>query len=679
MGRPEKNDPAIELVPEGIRLGEEIVPLLAGAAHYWRLETDAWRPALEALRGLGLRLLDTYVPWSVHERAEGRFDFGREDPRLDIARFVRLAAELGLYVIARPGPHINAELTCFGIPERVIWKKECQAVSAGGKPVALPVPPLAFPVPSYASEAFHAEADVWFQAVGKELSELVWPKGPIVILQVDNEGAMYFRDGVYDQDYHPDAIALYRSFLKDKYKHVDVLREVLGEPGATFFNAEPPRRFAASAPKDLARHLDWAEFQEELIASAFARYRRGLVKAGLGGIPTSHNLPLSESATPLDPARVGDAVELLGLDYYHGATPPQRAEIGRRTSELAVRSAAREHPAFACELGAGFPPFFPPLSEEDNAFTAVTALAYGLCGFNLYMAVERDRWINAPIDPKGRLRPSAVFWTKLTAAMERVRFWELERTAPVHILVPRSLRRLARVLHAFGPLSAAAFQVLGGSPAEACFEDTFGLDTPRVVETEAFLRALERALDAAHVPYAFSSDDIARHSLKHARWTVVACPGGLDPDLVRRIERSRERGRAVTLGPHAAVYDASFRPLASPLVLSENDGNDVPAFLPFEEGAIRAAVAAARAKLDLPTLPVSHEDVRVTLHRDARGVARVLFAINATERELHTTVRAPVAMQAEDLLDGSVFRANSDRAFDLVLPPRTARMLELLP
>jgi hypothetical protein len=57
----------------------------------------------------------------------------------------------------------------------------------------------------------------------------------------------------------------------------------------------------------------------------------------------------------------------------------------------------------------------------------------------------------------------------------------------------------------------------------------------------------------------------------------------------------------------------------------------------------------------------------------------VLFAINATERELEATVRAPVAMQAEDLLDGSVFRANSERAFELVLPPRTARMLELLP
>ncbi|HEY3494668.1 MAG TPA: beta-galactosidase, partial [Polyangiaceae bacterium] len=579
MSRPREREPELELVPAGIRLGGETVPLLAGSAHYWRLEPAVWRAALEGMKALGVRLLDTYVPWGVHERGTGDFDFGTHNPALDVRRFLSLAGELGLYVIARPGPHINAELTCFGIPERVIWTKECQAVSAGGKPVALPVPPLAFPVPSYASEAFHSEARAWFEAVGRELAPLVWPKGPIVLLQIDNEGAMYFRDGVYDQDYHPDAIAQYRSFLKDKYEDLETLRRVLGDPGVTFFNVEPPRRFRASSPAELARHLDWAEFQEELLASAFRRYRERLEAAGLAGIPTSHNLPLSESATPLDPERVGKAVELLGLDYYHGASPPQRAEIARRTSELAVRCAAREHPPFACELGAGFPPFFAPLSEEDNLFTAVTALAYGLRGFNLYMAVERDRWIGAPVDPKGRLRPSAEPWRKLCAALERVRFWELTRHTPVHVLVPRSLRRLARVMHAFGPLSAAGFQVLGGGAEEACFEDDVGLGSSRAVEADAFLAALERALERAHVPYTFSSGDVARHTFRNASWTVVACSGALEAELVGRIARARERGRAITLGPHAPVYDANFQPLPAEFPRELGPAGPVPALL----------------------------------------------------------------------------------------------------
>jgi beta-galactosidase len=676
MARAKPRDTELELVPEGIRLGQETVPLLAGSAHYWRLEPAAWRSALQGIKALGLRLLDTYVPWGVHERGTGDFDFGARDPKLDVRHFIELAGELGLYVIARPGPHINAELTCFGIPERVIWTKECQAVSAGGKPVALPVPPLAFPVPSYASEAFHTEARAWFEAVGRELSPLVWPKGPIVLLQIDNEGAMYFRDGVYDQDYHADAIAQYRAFLKDKYEHVETLRQVLGDPGATFFNVEPPRRFRASSPSELARHLDWAEFQEELIASAFRRYRERLVAAGLGGIPTSHNLPLSESATPLDPERVGRAVELMGLDYYHGASPPQRAEIARRTSELAVRCAERGHPPFACELGAGFPPFFAPLSEEDNLFTAITALAYGLRGFNLYMAVERDRWIGAPVDPRGRLRPSAEPWRRLSAALAHVRFWELRRDAPVHVLVPRSLRRLARVMHAFGPLSAAAFQVLGGGAEEACFEDDVGFEAPRAVESDSFLSALELALERAHIPYTFSSGDVARYSFRNARWTIVACAGALEEELVRRIGRARGRGAAVTLGPHAPVYAANFQPLPTALLQELGDAGPVPALLPFDAGAIARAVAQAEAALGLEKLVVEPDELRVTLHCDKRGTPRVLFVINAGEKPVVGKVTAVGAHQAEDLLDGSIFRA-SVGALTLELLPRTARMLEL--
>ncbi len=670
---------APSLVPEGLKLGREVLPLLSGAVHYFRLEPEAWRSALDGVKRLGLGIVETYVPWGVHEVAPGEFDFGRLDPRLDVARFVRLAGELGLKVFVRPGPHINAELTYFGIPERVIWTKECQALSAGGNPVVLPMPPHSFPVPSFASEAFHTETEFWFHAVGRELAPLVHPNGPIVFLQVDNEGAMYFRDGVYDQDYHPDAIARYREFLQSKYGSVQALRDVLGEPAATFSDVEPPRRFTATTALELARHLDWAEFQEVLIARAFARYRSVLERAGLGGVPTCHNFPISESATPLDPGLVGESVELIGLDYYHGASPPQRAEIARRTSELAVRAAAREQPAFACELGAGFPPFFPPLSPDDNLFTALTALAYALRGFNRDMAGARDRWIGAPIDRRGRLRPFAATFQKLTAALERVKFWELERRVPVHIVIPRSLRRLSRVMHAFGPLSAAAFQVVGGSAEEACFEDELGLEGPLAIETARYVRELERVLEAAHVPYAFSGGDVARYSLKHAAWTILVSCGALEPELVRRAERAHEKGRAVTLGPRAPHSDASFRPLSSPPSFSDApDAPDapVPWLLPFDPPAMASAVERARKRLALETLVAEPADVRVTLHCDRKGVPRVLFVINATHEPQRARVAGAGASTATDLFDGRTFRASFD-AFELPVPPRGVRFLEL--
>jgi beta-galactosidase len=296
----------VKLVPGGLDLGGEVVPLYAGSVHYWRLDPSEWRACLEATKALGMRLVDTYIPWGVHEIAPGVLELGERDPQRDVAAFLRLAHELGLYVIARPGPHINAELTHFGIPERIVWDPACQARTPRGNPVMLPMVPFAFPVPSYASEAFIDEAARYFNALGPVLAPLVWPNGPIVLLQVDNEGALYFRDGAYDQDYHPDAVRLYRAFLRKKYGTIEALHAAYPRrprPGAEdaepasgrgpsstrggargsspppapdadadelrFATIEPPTRFDATTPAEVARHLDWAEFHEDLLAGAF--------------------------------------------------------------------------------------------------------------------------------------------------------------------------------------------------------------------------------------------------------------------------------------------------------------------------------------------------------------------------------------------------------------------------
>ena len=178
--------PDITLTRGGLRVDGEVVPLRSGAVHYWRLDPHAWRPALAALVTMELKLVETYVPWQVHEiggdeQAPTRYRF---DGALDVAAFLREAHSLGLKAIVRPGPHINAELTDFGLPERVLWNVDCQARTPRQNPVMLPAPPRAFPVPSYASKAFLRETAHWFDAVGAELRSLVWPRGPIVLAQI---------------------------------------------------------------------------------------------------------------------------------------------------------------------------------------------------------------------------------------------------------------------------------------------------------------------------------------------------------------------------------------------------------------------------------------------------------------------------------------------------------------
>lgn len=441
-----------------------------------------------------------------------------------------------------------------------------------------------------------------------------------------------------------------------------------------FATITPPTRFDATTAAELARHLDWAEFHEHLLARALGRMAHALKRAGLDGVPTTHNLPLAQETTPLNAERVSRVVDLVGLDYYHKATPSSRVTIARRTSELAVRCEAHDVVAFACELGAGFPPFFPPLSEQDSAFTALAALAYGLRGFNLYMAVERDRWIGAPIDRHGRVRPFASFWKKLLAALERTRFHTLRRRVPVRILTPRSQRRLSRVMHAFGPLTSSFFSVLGGGARESCSEEELDLGYPVAIEADGFARAFEQALEARGVPFAHVGGEERAASLDGARWIVCATSGGVHPALLRALEQAAAEGVRVTLGPRPPLYDGAMRLQSSPVPLSSRGlvllDSDAPA-------AVDAAVAGAIDQLGLPTYACDPDSVLATVHEDASGRAAVLFLLNPSGDDVlaRVTVGSGVA-SAVDLLDDA--RVEQRRgALELRMRPRTVRMLAL--
>lgn len=679
----------VHLVPGGLRIGDEHVPLLAGSVHYWRLDPRDWRACLTATREMGFRIIDTYVPWGVHEVAPDQLELGRGDPQRDVAAFLRLAAELGLRAIVRPGPHINAELTYFGIPERVAWDPNCQARSPRGNPVMLPMLPVSFPVPSYASDAFHDEAARYFRLVAPALEPLLYPNGPIVLLQIDNEGALYFRDGAYDQDYHPDAIRLYRSFLRSRYETLERFQSVYphgeGDPvdaDARFATVMPPTRFDAKTTADLARHLDWCEFHEHLLETAFDRFGRALASAGLSGLPTSHNLPPGQEATPLNAARVTRAVDLVGLDYYQVASPESRTIVARRTSELAVRTEALGLPAFACEMGAGFPPFFPPIVEKDSAFIALAALAYGLRGFNVYMAVERDRWIGAPIDPRGRARPFAAFWRKLSEALDHTSFFTLRRAAPVRVLTPRSERRLARVMHAFGPITGAFFSVVGKGARESVSEQDLGLGYPLGIEADSFARTVEAALEARGVPFAYVGGEDRDVSLDGARWIVCATSGGLNPALFQILVERAEAGARVTLGPREPAFDGAFRALTHSLDLDRLRPSGVPlegppVFLHDDPAEVDAAVAAAIQGLSLPTWACDPESVFATVHEDREGRPRVAFLLNPGEVDVIARVHlGGTVTRAVDVIDET--RVDVHRgALEIRLTPRTVRMLAL--
>jgi beta-galactosidase len=678
-GSSSKIQKAVEVRPQGLWLADkkELVPMWAGAMHYWRHAPEDWGACLDAMKAMGLRLVDTYVPWGVHETAQGVFDFGERFGRLDVARFIRLCGEKGMHVIARPGPHINAELTYFGLPERVVWDRECQARTPRDNPVILPLVPVAFPVPSYASDSFFDETALWFEACGRVLSPLLHPHGPIVMLQVDNEGALYFRDGPYDQDYHPDAIRLFRTFLRDKYSSVKTLREIWNDEGITFATVTPPVKFDAKEANELARHLDWMEFHEHLLAEAMGRFNQSLENAGLTTVPTLHNFPLGEAATPLNASRMAEVVDLIGLDYYHPANPQHHMTILRRTGELATRCEGRQVPPFGAEVGAGFPPFFPPLDDKDSLYALMAAMAYGLRGFNLYMAVDRDRWVGAPIDVHGIPRRLADEYHALIEALDKVAFNTLHRATPVKLVVPRALRRLARATHAFGPVTPAAFHIAGAGPLESCLEDDFGLGEIAPIVGETFVRAFERALLARGVPFSYAGGESLEMSIVGAAWIVCTTAGGLKTDFFTSLREAHERGIVVTIGPRVPDRDGSMRLVAKPHDVS---GLEVEAL--GEPSRADALVARRIDELGLPAYPVDVPDVHVTVHDDEEGVPRVAFVMNPTAKPVVATVglgrtRVLVDMLPRPRAVNRIEPHAGTGAFVVEVPARTVRMFSI--
>ncbi len=90
------------------------VLLRSAEFHYFRLPSpDLWRDVLEKYRAAGFNAVSLYFDWAYHSPKPGVYDFTGVR---DVDRLLRTAESAGLYVIARPGPYINAETTGGGFP-----------------------------------------------------------------------------------------------------------------------------------------------------------------------------------------------------------------------------------------------------------------------------------------------------------------------------------------------------------------------------------------------------------------------------------------------------------------------------------------------------------------------------------------------------------------------------------
>lgn len=652
-----------ELKDGALRVAGRDVPLYSGAMHYWRLSPGAWLEGLQSLKAMGFTMVETYVPWSVHATEPGVYDFGERDARKDLRRFLELAEEVGLWVFLRPGPHINAEMTLFGVPEWVVYDPECQARSPKNASVILPFPPQMFPVPSYASRKFLELTKGWYAAVGQVVRECIYPKGRVVMFQVDNEAAYYFRNATYDQDYHPDAVALWQRWAQRRYGDVRSVSEAHRMRYVDWEDVKPPRRFDAESPPEISRHLDWAEFREDMIAASLREMADAMAEAGMGRVPLVHNVPLGDGGAPISVAGIEEEVDVVGFDYYHPAR--EHHTIKRRTLYLAGTSRL----PYAPEMGSGAPPWFTPLDQEDSLYCATAALAYGLRGFNLYMAVDRDRWCGAPVDSLGVSRGDAAAWAKLVEALKRVRFHQLTRRADVGLVFPRDYARLSRVTHLFGVLSPSNLEAVGATPVSGCREDDLGFSLPIQTTWWRILAAMAEALTAADIPFVYVDSEAGQERFEQRKIIVAPTFDFIGDRYWTALSDGAARGSEVVIGPLTPELDACFFPTPRQIP------NGMKRLDLLDEEARRLLVARlANIEGVKSQFRVSAPGIELTVHEDRRG-PRVVFLLNPSLEAVETTVHMPSCFALHDLIVGEAYPSAEEHT--LTLPPRTVRVLEL--
>ncbi len=182
----------------------------AGEFHYFRTPVDQWEHRLGLLRTAGFNTVAVYIPWVWHQPQPQISDLdGHTHPMRNLAGFLDLAADMGFFIIARPGPYIMAETINEGIPPWVFSQyPQAAFIGQDGK---------AQNIASYQHPDFLKCVEGWYQAVFSVLApRQISRGGKILMIQLDNEMGMlqWLRNLL---DINPDTLARFTDYLRETY------------------------------------------------------------------------------------------------------------------------------------------------------------------------------------------------------------------------------------------------------------------------------------------------------------------------------------------------------------------------------------------------------------------------------------------------------------------------------
>jgi len=397
--------------------------LFSGDYPYYRDDAANWERRLLQMKAAGMRYVSFYIPWRHHQPRESEApDFtGRTAPERNVVGFMELIRRHGLLAIAKPGPFIHAELQYGGLPDFVnpAVNPRIEAAQTGA---FAPFPWVLDPETNGIPSTLPAPGDpvwedyvrAWMLAVAAEIAPFAAPAGPIVALQVANEG-IYSDSGanwINSYDYSRANAAAYRRWLESRYGGIGAYNGAHDSAHASYAQVEPPRTHnAAPSPQAALAFLDWSEYQAEWLGRTIERWTGYLVDGtSLRGLPVFANLNFNGfTFTTTDQHGTNDGLlsradptalrpTAWGYTNWLGVLPREQRVYEQYVLAGTIARGAN------LEEDWGFSAIYDPAYEftQPSLFQSMLFTANGATGINVYTAVGTTHWQADPQLDDGR-------------------------------------------------------------------------------------------------------------------------------------------------------------------------------------------------------------------------------------------------------------------------------------
>ena len=150
--------------------------IISGEMHPARIPVEYWRQRIQMAKAMGCNTIAAYVFWNYHESQPGVFDF--KTGNHNIADFIRMVQEEGLYFILRPGPYVCAEWDFGGLPSYLLSIPDIKIRCMDSR--------------------YIKAVDRYINELAKQVKSFQVTKGgPILMVQVENEYGSYANDRQY--------------------------------------------------------------------------------------------------------------------------------------------------------------------------------------------------------------------------------------------------------------------------------------------------------------------------------------------------------------------------------------------------------------------------------------------------------------------------------------------------